>query len=293
MIWKSFMRNYSTADINKQTESAYVSKVYKIDYLNRDDEHELLEAFIVNGDMVAREKLINANLSNVIKMARTLNGYNISFLDLIQEGNLGLVKALEKFILGHEVRFYTFAMHYIKSAMYEFVLKNHKIYNIATTNPLRKLFFNLRRYKNHTGCFTAEEINKASVELKVKPKTIRSMEVRLQAHSVMSLDVPIKTHGETSYQEDINMTYKDALVSETEEPEVSLSNSDTEQHLRSMLYASLKSLDSRSEDIVRRRWLDSEKLTLSVLSKEYGVSTERIRQIEAQALKRMRTWMIN
>lgn len=287
------MRKYSTEVVNKRPASAYVDKVYKVNYLNREDELELLKAFITNGDMVARETLITANLSNVIKLARSLDGYNVPFLDLVQEGNLGLVKALNKFTLEHDVRFYTFAVHYVKSAMYDFVIKNHKIYNIATTKELRKLFFGLRRYKKHAGHYSKEEIATASKELKVKPETIRDMAVRLQSNSVTSLDAPLQTVGGTSMREDFNLSQMDFLISETEQPDDALSNSDTKHHLRNMMYASLKSLDARSKDIVRRRWLDSEKPTLEVLSKEYGVSQERIRQIEKQALGKMRTWMTN
>ena len=279
--------------INENSTSKYITDAYRYDFLSRTEERELLEAFKLKGDMHAREKLIHANLGNVLNLARELAGYKIKFEDLVQAGNVGLIKAVDKFSLDHDVRLGTFAIHLIKSEMFDFIVKNVQIMNIATSKPLKKAFFSLRKLRKHLGTLNEQEISEIAAKLNIKTEHVKEMEQRLTGHAVVSYDTPpehIGTFGQTC---DINFSPKDFIASDTPPPDDELVFDETQRHLHNTMYSSLKSLDDRSKDIIQRRWLSSEKATLHELAEKYNVSAERIRQLEANALKQMRTWMVN
>ena len=276
--------------IAKTPMSAYISEAYQFDFLSRNEERELLEAFKINGDMQAREKLVHANLGNVIKIARELSGYNVDFDDLVQAGNIGLLKALDKFSLEYDVRLYTFAMHQIKSEMYDFVIKNFSIMNIAPSKALRKAFFSLRKYRNHFGTLKEHEVVDIANRLNIKPKHVKMMEERFMHNAFVPFDMPTGNYG--SLNDDL-FAPKDFVESDEVEPEELMIFDETKSHLNNTMYESLKSLDDRSKDIIQRRWLSSEKSTLHDLADKYKVSAERIRQIEKNALEKMRTRMVN
>lgn len=276
--------------ISETPISDYITEAYRFDFLSREEERELLEAYKLNGDMEAREKLIHANLGNVIKYARELSGYNVKFEDLVQAGNVGLIKAVDKFSLDRDVRLNTFALHWIKSEMYQFVMKNFQIMNIATSKPLMRAFFSLRKLRNHLGALSDQEISDIATKLKIKPEHVKTMEKRFVHNAFVSFDAPtddLSTFGADYFAP------SDFIVSDEPEPEDAMIFDETKRHLNNTMYESLKSLDTRSKDIIQQRWLSSEKATLHELADKYNVSAERIRQLEKNALKQMRTRMTN
>jgi len=271
----------------------YINEAYKFGYLNREEERELLEDYKLNGNVEAKHTLVKHHLGDVINMAREFSGYNVQYLDLVQEGNIGLMKAIDKFSLDYDVRLKTFSTHHIKSEIYNFIIKNHKIVNVATSKPYRKLFFSLRKNKKHLGVFTNQEVNDLATKLNVKPKQVRDMEERLQPNSFVSFETPLPSRSIASSDDDFDSTPSGFVSSDCENPEENLLTEEVTHHNRVAMYESLKTLDPRSKDIVRRRYLDAETPTLHELAKEYKVSAERIRQIEQTALKKMHTWMVN
>ena len=260
---------------------AYIRQIHSIPVLTAEEERELALRLEHQNDLAAAQKLIMSNLRFVVKIARGYTGYGLPLSDLIQEGNIGLMKAVKRFSASHEVRLISYAVHWIKSEIHEFVLRNWRIVKIATTKPQRKLFFKLRSSKNRLGWFTQDEVNDVAETLGVKPETVLEMESRLSGGDV-TFDAPVNDNDDDSHYSPA------AYLSDNIDPAGLLEHDDTQSQKLSLMADSLATLDDRSQDIIKRRWLAEDKATLHELADEYQVSAERIRQIEKNALNKMR-----
>jgi RNA polymerase sigma-32 factor len=239
------------------------------------------------GNIASAQKLILPHLRFVIKVANNYAGYGLAIADLIQEGNIGLMKAVKRFRPEVGVRLVSFAVHWIKAEIHEFILKNWRIVKIATTKAQRKLFFKLRSQKTRLGWFKAEEIEHVAETLGVTPENVVEMENRLNNQDV-GFSMNSDDDDDSAY-----LAPENTLVSSTPSPELKLEAQDFEQQNHNQLSDALESLDDRSRTIVKRRWLnDDSKATLHELADEYGVSAERIRQIEKNAFKTIKATFI-
>ncbi len=265
------------ADLN-----AYIQSVYSIPVLTREEEQELAQAYFHEEDLDAARKLVLAHLRFVVHIARSYPGYGLPLGDLIQEGNVGLMKAVKRFDPDRGVRLVSFAVHWIKAEIHEYILRNWRIVKIATTKAQRKLFFNLRSSKKSLGWLSLEEAQAIADDLGVDLKNVQQMEGRLSAYD-LGFDAPTDADDEDSYQSPVYY-----LEDHSQDPATLLEHDDTESNNSGMLIRGLDLLDERSRDIVERRWLSEGKATLHELADEYGVSAERIRQIEAAAMKKIR-----
>ncbi len=261
---------------------AYIRQIHGIPVLTTEDERELALRLEHQNDLEAAQQLIMSNLRFVVKIARGYTGYGLPLSDLIQEGNIGLMKAVKRFSASHEVRLISYAVHWIKSEIHEFVLRNWRIVKVATTKPQRKLFFKLRSSKKRLGWFTQDEVNDVAKTLGVKPETVREMESRLSGSDV-TFDPPT-----SDSDDEHNFTPAAYLTSGSMDPSHLLEHNDSRSQELSLMTSSLQTLDERSKDIIKRRWLNDDKATLHELAAEYQVSAERIRQIEKNALNKMR-----
>ena len=261
---------------------AYINSVHSIGVLTPEEEKKLAEDLYYRNDLDAARKLVLAHLRFVIYIAKSYSGYGLSEADLIQEGNIGLMKAIRKFNPEMGVRLVSFAVHWVKAEIHEYVLKNWKIVKIATTKAQRKLFFNLRGKKKGLEWFTEEEIEKVAKDLGVKPSEVREMEKRLGG-SDMSFDpLSESDDDEASFAPSQYLEDEDANPADIFEKE-SLNEEST-----SKLYEAINQLDDRSRDILQDRWLADEKLTLHDLAEKYEISAERVRQIEKNAMKKVK-----
>jgi len=262
---------------------SYLDSVQQIPILSAGEESELFRQFQEQEDLEAARRLVLSHLRYVVYVARSYSGYGLPVEDLIQQGNVGLMKSVKKFDLSHGVRLVSFAVHWIKAEIHEYILKNWKIVKIATTKAQRKLFFNLRKAKQRLGWFTAEEINQVASDLGVKPQEVLEMEARL-ANSDESFDPVVENDDDFVSGPSAYLTYED------DQGPGDLAESEEHQVLQQAgLRAALDMLDDRSRDIVSARWLGEEKVGLKTLAEKYGVSLERIRQIEAKALGTMQS----
>jgi RNA polymerase sigma-32 factor len=260
---------------------AYIRQIHGIPMLEKDEEHALALELQQTGSIDAAQKLIMSNLRFVVKIARGYSGYGLQLNDLIQEGNIGLMKAVKRFSPDHNVRLISYAVHWIKAEIHEYVIRNWKIVKIATTKAQRKLFFKLRSNKKRLGWFSHEEVQDVADTLGVKPETVLEMESRLSNHDV-AFDTPVNEDEEHVFSPAAYLTDQRA------DPARQLETDDTQtQHLQ-LMKASLQNLDERSRDIIQRRWLNEDKATLHNLADEYQVSAERIRQLEQNAIKKLR-----
>ena len=261
---------------------AYINSVHSIGVLTPEEEKKLAEDLYYRNDLDAARKLVLAHLRFVIYIAKSYSGYGLSEADLIQEGNIGLMKAIRKFNPEMRVRLVSFAVHWVKAEIHEYVLKNWKIVKIATTKAQRKLFFNLRGKKKGLEWFTEEEIEQVAKDLGVKPSEVREMEKRLGG-SDMSFDpLSESDDDEASFAPSQYLEDEDADPADIFEKE-SLTEESTSQ-----LYEAINQLDDRSRDILQDRWLADEKLTLHDLAEKYEISAERVRQIEKNAMKKVK-----
>ncbi|PHR65036.1 RNA polymerase sigma factor RpoH [Pseudidiomarina marina] len=267
---------------------AYISTVNRIPMLSAEEERELATRLQEQDDLEAARQLIMSHLRFVVHVARSYSGYGLPQADLIQEGNIGLMKAVRRFDPAVGVRLVSFAVHWIKAEIHEYVLKNWRMVKIATTKAQRKLFFNLRKMKKRLGWFTQEEVNTVAETLGVSTNEVLEMEARMSAHDqafeLSSDDDDAKegsTYSPAQYLED----KRSDLAEEVE-------NEQWENHTQRRLLSAINTLDERSQDIVRARWLDEEnKTTLQELADKYQVSAERVRQLEANAMKKLRMAM--
>jgi len=262
----------------------YIQAVNRIPLLTAEEETRLAKKLKEEEDLEAARLLIMSHLRLVVSIARRFNGYGLSFGDLIQEGNVGLMKAVKKYDYENGARLVSFAVHWIKAEIHEFVLKNWRIVKVATTKAQRKLFFNLRSMKSSLDSLSNKEIHQISEELNVKVSDVTEMETRLSG-SDLTLD-PLGDNEEDDYSP---ISY---LQSANLEPSAVLEQKQMGLAQKEGLATALANLDDRSRAIIEARWLNGDdQSTLHELAAQYGVSAERIRQIEAQAMKKMKVAM--
>ena len=260
----------------------YLQNIRSIEILSAEQERKLARRLRDHDDIDAAQSLILSHLRFVVHIARSYSGYGLPLGDIVQEGNIGLMKAVRRFDPEVGVRLISFAVHWIRAEIHEFVIKNWRIVKVATTKAQRKLFFKLRSAKKQLGWFSAQEIQNVANDLGVEPKTVVEMESRLSGQDT-SFDPPAgqndedQTHAPSSWLAQTNADPALLLEQKTQK--------DSEQN---QLFSALTMLDERSQDIVKRRWLQDKKPTLHELADEYAVSAERIRQIEKNAMKKLK-----
>ena len=261
----------------------YIHWAHQIPMLTEEEEKELANRLYYKEDVEAARKLILAHLRFVIKIARGYSGYGLAQGDLIQEGNIGLMKAVKRFDPRVGVRLVSFAVHWIKAEIHEFILRNWRIVKIATTKAQRKLFFNLRKATKRLSWFSHDEIEDVAKTLKVKPEEVRKMEARLNAY-----DEPFSMPHTEDDSNSSCLAPEQYLEDQRYNPAYLIENKDWTDQRESKLANALPHLDPRSQDILNQRWLAEKKATLQDLAAKYGVSAERVRQIEQQAMKKLR-----
>jgi RNA polymerase sigma-32 factor len=260
---------------------AYISASYQIPVLTPEEERNLAERLRDHGDMEAARRMVMSHLRFVIRIARGYLGYGLPLPDLIQEGTVGLMKAVRRFEPDMGVRLVSFAVHWIRAEIHEYILRNWRIVKVATTKAQRKLFFNLRSAKKRLGWFTYDEVEAVAADLGVKPETVLEMESRL-SNQDLSFD------GYDDDDEDAPSAPSTYLPDMRLEPLRMLEREDTERDDRERLYDAIQGLDERSKVILTERWLTEKKQTLHELAEQFNVSAERIRQIEKNAMKKLR-----
>ena len=268
-----------------QNLEAYLSSVQNIAILTPEEEKRLAEDLYYRNDLEAARQLVMAHLRFVVHIARGYSGYGLPQADLIQEGNVGLMKAVRKFNPEVGVRLISFAVHWIKSEMHEYIIKNWKIVKVATTKAQRKLFFNLRSQKKELNWLSQDEIKTISNELGFDEKSIKEMESRLSS-SDMSFDPPSEANDDEA-----SFSPSGFLADESKDPAELIEREDSEEYSHELLHKAMSALDSRSKEILIDRWLQDQKLTLHELADKYGVSAERIRQIEKAAMEKVKSFI--
>jgi RNA polymerase sigma-32 factor len=284
----SFALSLSTLNLPIGSLEAYIHRVNNIPLLTAEEEFEYATLVQEQGDLEAARSLVLAHLRYVVKVARGYLGYGLSLSDLIQEGNVGLMKAVKRFDPKIGVRLVSFAVHWIKAEIHEFVLQNWRIVKVATTKAQRKLFFNLRNMKKRLGWLNAEEVNSVAEDLGVTPADVMVMEQRLNAMD----------EAYDSWDSDDDDSFRaspaDYLHDSRSNPALLFEQEHSGAHDHDRLHAALASLDERSQDILRQRWLTEDKYsTLQMLAEQYGVSAERVRQLEQSAMKKLRALMVD
>ena len=266
---------------------AYIGAVHRIPVLSVEDEQALARRFRDGEDLDAARELVMSHLRFVVHVARGYNGYGLPLGDLIQEGNIGLMKAVKRFDPSVGVRLVSFAVHWIRAEMHEFILKNWRIVKVATTKAQRKLFFNLRKSKKRLGWLNAAEVTAVAKDLNVSEREVLEMESRLSGRDI---GFDLSSDDDDDHAPPAPAAY---LMAQEEDPSQAYERADSEADQLELLREGLLQLDARSRDIIKRRWLDADnKVTLQELADEYGVSAERIRQVEANALKKMKALFV-
>ena len=265
----------------------YLQAVSTIPMLKVEQEQELAKRLQEEGDLSAAKQLIMSHLRFVAHIAKSYSGYGLPQADLIQEGNIGLMKAVKRFDPTVGVRLVSFAVHWIKAEIHEFVLKNWRIVKVATTKAQRKLFFNLRKNKKRLGWFNQAEVSTVASELGVSEKEVREMESRMSGQDMGfdltgddNDDAPTSTYSPVQYLADGAADLADDVEQEQ-----------WKEQAHTRLFSALKTLDERSQDIVSARWLSDDKATLQELAQKYSVSAERVRQLEKTAMKKLQSAM--
>ena len=262
---------------------AYIGAVHQIPVLSVEDEQRLAHRLREDNDIAAAQELILSHLRFVVHVARGYSGYGLPLGDLVQEGNIGLMKAVKRFDPAVGVRLVSFAVHWIRAEMHEFIIKNWRIVKVATTKAQRKLFFNLRKSKTRLGWLNAEEVRAVAADLNVSEREVLEMESRLSGRDI-GFDAPDDADDDHAPPAPASF-----LVAHEADPASAYESADSEADQLDVLRDGMAKLDARSRDIIKRRWLDADsKVTLQELADEYGVSAERIRQVEANALKKMK-----
>ena len=264
---------------------SYIQAASRIPVLTVEEERDLAERLHYEGDVEAARQLVLSHLRFVVHIARSYSGYGLAQADLIQEGNVGLMKAVKRFNPEYGVRLVSFAVHWIKAEIHEFILRNWRIVKVATTKAQRKLFFNLRSQKKKLAWLNHDELNAVAEDLGVEPKVVREMEGRLASRDA-SFDGPMDDDDDAVYQAPAHY-----LEDRRSDPAVQLENSNWSEDSNGRLMQALSVLDERSQDILRERWLTDSKSTLHELADKYGVSAERIRQLEKNAMKKIKAQM--
>lgn len=260
----------------------YIQNVSRIPVLSAEEERRLAIRLREHNDLDAARRLVMSHLRFVAHIARGYSGYGLAQADLIQEGNVGLMKAVKRFDPGMNVRLVSFAVHWIRAEIHEFILRNWRIVKVATTKAQRKLFFNLRSSKKRIGWFTQDEVNAVARDLGVRPEDVMEMESRMSGYDASfdpysdREDEEERPFAPVAYLQDLRM-----------DPTTTLEQSDWETHNTARLHNALDTLDERSRDILQKRWLVEDKVTLQDLADQYQVSAERIRQLETSAIKKL------
>ncbi len=262
--------------------STYIRAVNALPVLSVEQERKLARRYHKHNDLDAARQLVMSNLRYVVRVARGFSGYGLPQADLIQEGNIGLMKAVKHYDPARKVRLMSFAIHWIRAEIFDYVLRNWRIVKVATTKSQRKLFFNLRKSRERLGWMTRGEVDTLAENLDVAPETVKEMESRMSY-----ADVPFDIENDAD-DDNYHAAPAGYLQDMRFNPEVLASQSDQEDARQTQLRSALTSLDARSRDIIQRRWLDEKKPTLHELADEYGISAERIRQIESKALDAMK-----
>ncbi len=266
---------------------AYIQAASQIPMLEADEERMLAERLQEDGDLEAAQRLVMSHLRFVIHIARGYSGYGLAQADLIQEGNVGLMKAVKRFDPTMNVRLVSFAVHWIRAEIHEFILRNWRIVKLATTKAQRKLFFNLRKNKKHLGWFSHAEVEAVAKDLNVPPETVLEMEKRMSGQ-----DTPFDGYNDSSDDDDYTPSPSGYLQDNSHEPSMILEKENSENHNNDKLEHALETLDDRSRDILQQRWLSEKKSTLHDLAAKYQVSAERIRQLEQNAMKKMKASLV-
>ncbi len=267
-----------------QNLEAYLNSIQNIAILSPEEERKLAEDLYYREDLEAARQLVMAHLRFVVHIARGYSGYGLPQADLIQEGNVGLMKAVRKFNPEVGVRLISFAVHWIKSEIHEYVLKNWKIVKVATTKAQRKLFFNLRNKKKDITWLSEDDVKMISNELDVKEDTVREMEQRMSSH-----DVSFDPYSADDSEDGNTYSPADYLINEDSDPMEIVEKEDFARDQINQLQNAISDLDERSQLILKERWLTDDKPTLHELADKYGISAERIRQIEKKAMEKIRT----
>ena len=276
-------QTYSMALVSQDSLDSYIRSVNSYPMLTAEEERGLAERLHYKGEIEAAKGLILSHLRFVVHVARGYSGYGLPMADLVQEGNIGLMKAVKRFNPEVGVRLVSFAVHWIKAEIHEYVLRNWRIVKIATTKAQRKLFFNLRKSKKRLGWFNNGEVETVARELGVEPSEVREMESRLAAQDA-AFEMPTED-DDSSASYSAPVLYLEDKHSDVAE---SIEADNWEQHTNNRLTHALATLDERSQHIVRSRWLDDKKATLQELAETYSVSAERIRQLEKNAMKKLK-----
>ena len=262
---------------------AYVQAVGTIAVLSIERERELAEDLYYNENLQAARELVMSHLRFVVHIARSYSGYGLAEADLIQEGNVGLMKAVKRFDPERGVRLVSFAIHWIKAEMHEFILRNWRIVKVATTKAQRKLFFNLRSAKKTLSWLNSAEAQAIADDLNVDVKEVQRMEGRLSSRD-LGYDQPTDADDDNAWQ-----APQYYLEDQSSDPAAAVESDDWQDNSETQLHNALADLDERSRDILSQRWLSEKKSTLHQLAAQYGVSAERIRQLEQSAMKKLRT----
>jgi len=265
--------------------TAYMATVNSVAVLTPEQERELSKLYYYENDVDAARQLVLAHLRFVVHMAKSYSGYGLSLADLIQEGNVGLMKAVKRFDPEVGVRLISFAVHWIKAEMHEFILRNWRIVKIATTKAQRKLFFNLRSSKKRLGWLNNKEAEAVAKDLGVDAKVVRQMEGRMSSYD-MPFDCEPNADDDVAYKAPANY-----LEDRDSDIAVSVEESEWKEVTNSSLHLALAELDDRSKDILASRWLSDNKTTLHELAAKYSISAERIRQLEKNAMNKVKVIM--
>ncbi|NEZ03505.1 RNA polymerase sigma factor RpoH [Wenzhouxiangella sp. XN201] len=278
---KDLVPSHLLAPAGTGSLDAYIQEVNRIPVLTLEEEQSLARRYRDEEDLDAARMLVMSHLRFVVHVARGYSGYGLQISDLIQEGNIGLMKAVKRFDPDQGVRLVSFAVHWIRAEIHEFILRNWRIVKVATTKAQRKLFFNLRRQKKRLGWLNQKEVNAVAEDLGVKPEVVMEMESRLSGQDV-GFDLS-NDDDESTYM--APAAYLEGLSAS---PDKVAEAEDWEQHHHDLLFGGIENLDDRSRDIIQSRWLMDPKTTLQALADKYEVSAERIRQLEAAALKKLK-----
>jgi RNA polymerase sigma-32 factor len=262
--------------------ATYLRAVNALPVLSVEQERKLARRYRQHNDLDAARQLVMSNLRHVARVARGFSGYGLPQADLIQEGNIGLMKAVKHYDPAHKVRLMSFAIHWIRAEIFDYILRNWRIVKVATTKAQRKLFFNLRKSRERLGWMTRGEVDTLAENLDVAPETVQEMEGRMS-----NADVAFDADNDAD-DDSFHAAPAGYLQDMRYNPEVLATQSDQDDLRQTQLRSALTSLDARSRDIIQRRWLDDKKPTLHELADEYGISAERIRQIESKALDVMK-----
>ena len=266
---------------------AYVDAVSRIPVLSREDENELAVRFRRDNDLEAARQLVLSHLRFVVHIARGYNGYGLPLGDLVQEGNVGLMKAVKRFDPAVGVRLVSFAVHWIRAEIHDYVLRNWRLVKVATTKAQRKLFFNLRKYKRRLGWLSAAETQAVARDLGVTEAEVTEMERRLSSRDLSFDPAPDASEEEETYSPSAYLPAADA------DPAVAVERAEWDDDVSGRVAEAMTRLDARSQAVLRARWMGESKATLHELADEYGVSAERIRQIEASAIKKLRKMVVD